>query len=71
MHDVSETPLLRAAGLENDTYGEAKRFFELSDGQLHRIVCYTVSAARTARYTRAKHVDTPDGTFARQHGLFA
>jgi hypothetical protein len=32
-------PLLRAAGLKNDTYGEAKRFFELSDRQLHRIVC--------------------------------
>ena len=68
--------LLRAAGLESDTYGEAKRFFELSDGQLHRIVCYchfgmTVSAARTASYIRAKHVDTPNGIFARLRGLFA
>ena len=49
-----DDPLLRAAGLENDTYGEAKRFFQLSDGQLHDIVCFchfgtTVSAARTAR----------------------
>ncbi|RUU13790.1 hypothetical protein EOD23_03320 [Mesorhizobium sp. USDA-HM6] len=34
-----EDPLLRAAGLRNDTYGEAKRFFELSDWQLHDIVC--------------------------------
>lgn len=33
-------PLLRAEGLQNDTYGEAKRFFEVSDGQLHEIVCY-------------------------------
>jgi hypothetical protein len=69
-------PLLRAAGLENDTYGEAKRFFDLSDGQLHRIVCYchfgmSVSAARTAHYIRAKHVDTPDGIFARLRGLFS
>jgi hypothetical protein len=69
-------PLLRAAGLGNDTYGEAKRFFELSDGQLHRIVCYchfgmTVSAERTARYIRTKHVDRPDGFFDRLRGLFA
>ena len=35
-----DDPLLRAAGLENDTYGEAKRFFQLSDGQLHDIVCH-------------------------------
>ena len=69
-------PILRAAGLENDTYGEAKRFFKLSDGQLHRIVCFchfgmTVSAARTARYIRAKHVNKPEGFFARLRGLFA
>lgn len=69
-------PILRAAGLENDTYGEAKQFFELSDGQLHRIVCFchfgmTVSAARTARYIRAKHVDKPEGIFARLRRLFA
>ncbi|MDX8523660.1 hypothetical protein RFM68_03995 [Mesorhizobium sp. MSK_1335] len=34
-----EDPLLRAAGLQSDTYGEAKRFFELSDWQLHDVVC--------------------------------
>lgn len=34
-----EDPLLRAAGLESDTYGEARRFFELSDWQLHEVVC--------------------------------
>jgi len=34
-----EDPLLRASGLKDDTYGEAKRFFELSDWQLHNIVC--------------------------------
>jgi hypothetical protein len=71
-----DDPLLRAAGLENDTYGEAKRFFELSDGQLHRIVCYchfgmTVSAERTARYIRTKHVDKPEGFFVRLRALLA
>ncbi len=35
-----EDPVLRATGLKNDTYGEARRFFELSDLQLHRVVCY-------------------------------
>ncbi|TGR74211.1 hypothetical protein EN836_33420, partial [Mesorhizobium sp. M1C.F.Ca.ET.193.01.1.1] len=34
-----DDPLLRAAGLRSDTYGEAKRFFELSDWQLHDVVC--------------------------------
>ncbi|TPJ31551.1 MULTISPECIES: hypothetical protein [unclassified Mesorhizobium] len=33
-------PILRAQGLKNDTYGEAKRFFELTDWQLHAIVCH-------------------------------
>ncbi|MDX8451182.1 hypothetical protein RFM98_00255 [Mesorhizobium sp. VK9D] len=34
-----EDPMLRASGLEGDSYGEAKRFFKLSDWQLHEIVC--------------------------------
>ena len=33
-------PMLCAQGLKNDTYGEAKRFFELTDWQLHAIVCH-------------------------------
>ncbi|MEI9412479.1 MULTISPECIES: hypothetical protein [Mesorhizobium] len=33
-------PTLRAEGLKNDTYGEAKRFFELTDWQLHAVVCH-------------------------------
>ncbi len=50
-------PVLRAAGLEDDTYGEAKRFFELTDHQLHRTICYchfgaTVSASTAAHYVR-------------------
>ncbi|MDG4882721.1 hypothetical protein [Mesorhizobium sp. WSM4884] len=34
-----EDPLLRASGLQSDTYGEAKSFFQLSDWELHEIVC--------------------------------
>jgi hypothetical protein len=53
-----EDAVLRAEGLENDTYGEAKRFFELSDWQLHDIVCYchfgeTMKASTAARCVRA------------------
>ena len=32
--------ILREEGLADDSYGEAKRFFELTDNQLHEIVCY-------------------------------
>ena len=51
-------PVLSAAGLKNDSYGEAKRFFELTDGQLHEVICYchfgaTVSAATAAHHVRA------------------
>ena len=53
-----EDLLLRDEGLENDSYGEAKRFFELSDRQLHKIVCYchvgtTMHAARAAHCVRS------------------
>jgi hypothetical protein len=52
-----EDPVLRAAGLENDSYGEATRFFELTDNQLHKVICYchfgaSVSAATAAHYLR-------------------
>ena len=71
-----DDPILRASGLENDTYGAAKQFFQLSDGQLHRIVCYchfgtTVSAAKTARYIRAQHLDKPEGIWSRLRRMFA
>jgi hypothetical protein len=32
-------PVLRAAGLNSDTLGDAMRFFELSEHQAHRVVC--------------------------------
>lgn len=62
-------PVLRAAGLNNDTYGEAKRFFDLEDGQLHEIICYchfgaTVPAASAARQIRAILTPPPAGLFA-------
>ncbi|MGX5832322.1 hypothetical protein [Mesorhizobium sp. 43Arga] len=33
-------PILRLQGLRSATYGEARRFFELADWQLHAIVCH-------------------------------
>jgi len=48
---------LRIEGLKDDSYGEARRFFELSDRQLHRIVCHChhgpkIPASTAARYVR-------------------
>lgn len=37
---ASADPMLRAAGLKGDTYGDIQRFFELTDGQLHSLVCH-------------------------------
>ena len=51
-------PILRAEGLAGDRYGDVKRFFELTDRQLHNIVCYchfgeSISAEAAARHVRA------------------
>ena len=61
--------VLHAEGLKDDTYGEAKRFFELTDQQLHRIVCSchsgaTVRAETAARYVREAAEPRP-GLFAK------
>ena len=33
-------PVLRGEGMKGDTYGDAKLFFELTDHELHDILCY-------------------------------
>ncbi len=35
-----QDPVLRAEGLRSDRYGDALKFFKLSHGELHHIVCY-------------------------------
>jgi hypothetical protein len=70
-----EDPVLRVAGLENDSYGEAKRFFELTDRQLHEIICdchfgATVSAVTAARHIRAVIAGRQPGMFARLREAF-
>lgn len=68
-------PVLRAAGMGTDSYGEAKRFFELSDHQLHNLVCYChfgahVSAATVARRLRSMAARNPSGFVARLRAFF-
>jgi hypothetical protein len=68
-------PDLRAAGLESDTYGEAKRFFEISDRQLHDTTCYchfgdTVRGSEAARGVRAA-VGPNMGWLGRLRAVFA
>ena len=49
-------PVLRAAGLEDDTYGEAQRFFELTDNQLHKVICYCQFGSIVSGATAAYHL---------------
>lgn len=60
--------VLHADGLKADTYGEAKRFFELTDRQLHRIVCSCYSGETVRAETAARHVREAAGP---RPGLFA
>jgi hypothetical protein len=55
---ASTDPILHDEGLKDDSYGEAKRFFELTDHQLHEIVCYchvgeVMQSSRAALSVRA------------------
>jgi len=70
-------PALRAAGLKNDTYGEAKRFFDVSDWQLHDILCYchfgvSMTAGTAARGVRAAtEAGSGQGVLARMRWMVA
>jgi hypothetical protein len=69
-------PVLHAAGLQGDTYGDAKRFFELSDWQLHEVVCYchfgdSMKASTAARVIRSAIGRSGPGLVSRVwHALF-
>ena len=68
---------LRAAGLRDDTYGEAKRFFEITDWDLHRTLCHchfgrTVEGSEAARAVRSTLRRLHGGSWlARLKGVFA
>ena len=69
-------PGLRAAGLAGDTYGDARQFFDLTDRELHDVICYchfgsTVSSAPAAHCVRALLVEKRPGLFARIWRMFA
>ncbi|HEY0123291.1 MAG TPA: hypothetical protein VGC14_16330 [Rhizobium sp.] len=69
-------PVLRAAGLENDSYGAAKRFFDLTDRELHGIVCYchfgeTVNATAVARSIRPLLAEKSPSLFTRLRKLLS
>jgi hypothetical protein len=73
---AAEDPVFRTEGLKDDSYGEAKRFFELTDRDLHRIVCYchhgaTITGASAARFVRAATGgQDQSGLFARMRDVF-
>jgi len=63
-------PVLKAAGLKNDSYGEGKRFFEISDWELHEVVCDchmggTMSAEHVAGRVRGVLTQKNGGLFGR------
>ena len=51
-----EDPVFRGEGLADDSYGEAKRFFEFTDCQLHYIVCSCHSGATVRADAAAERV---------------
>jgi hypothetical protein len=68
-------PILRAEGMRDDTYGEARRFFGLSERALHRIVCYChhgaeISAQSAARVVRG-FTGSPQGVLGVLRRFFA
>ncbi len=70
-----EDSVLRAEGLESDRYGDALKFFELSDGELHHIVCYchhglTMAPKAVARRVRAAAGQTERKSFVRRMILY-
>jgi predicted acyl esterase len=66
--------VLRAEGLSTDRYGDALKFFGLSDGELHHIVCYchhgpTMAPKAVAHRVRAAASRTRDSAMSRGMNL--
>lgn len=66
-----EDVAFRAAGLTDDSYGEAKRFFSLSDRQLHNIVCYCHFGETVKGDIAARRVRSAIGLWPRIRAFFA
>ncbi len=66
-----EDSVLRAEGLQSDRYGDAMKFFDLSDKHLHYIVCYchhgrTMMPTEVARRVRAAARQTARKSFVQR-----
>ncbi len=66
-----QDPVLRGEGLESDRYGDVLKFFELSDVELHHIVCYchhgaTMPPKAVARRVRAAARPTERKSFVQR-----
>ena len=51
-----EDPILRTDGLQSDRYGEAIRYFELSERQAHRLLCSCMNGLSMRAGTTASRV---------------
>ena len=54
---AANDPVLKEAGLQNDTVGEARRFFELTSGQLHSMTCFCLSASESTGKEAAARIE--------------
>lgn len=52
-----EDPVLRAEGLAGDSYGDARRFFGLTNSQLHFALCYCYSGPAMSAGTAARRLE--------------
>lgn len=50
-------PVLRAEGLGGDSYGDARRFFGLSDRQLHLALCFCCGGPTMSSSTAARRLE--------------
>ena len=77
--DITEVKPEEGANKKDDTYGEARRFFTLSDHELHRVVCNchhgtsvkSSVAARIVRQIIKQHAGTGLLKWLRQKFAFA
>ena len=70
-----EDPMLRAAGLGSDCYGDAVQFFQLSEREAHRLLCscmngWSMHAGTTAYRVERLAEKTPGRFLARRAALW-